>query len=176
MRHWTEVDCPNALDCFGGGRWGKGAYDHEESSEAGGKPWGICFCMTEQEHAEAQEELDAVMKTTNKPIEVEQIDRCVEEQGCAVIVRGTIVAWFPKFDEQEADWCRDNYFGAWLVMKARQPVIVPPSKEAIESVERCAAELLEILNDISQGEPLGDEFEAVWDLAKGSCTRNENHK
>jgi len=91
----------------------------------------------------------------------------MEGYGYAVLVRGYIVAWFPKFDEQEADWCRDNYFGAWLVMKARQPVIVPPSKEAIESAEKCAAELSEILNDISQGEPLGEEFEAVWDLAKG---------
>lgn len=56
MRHWAEVDCHNALDCFSGGRCGKGAYDHEESSEAGGRPYGRCFCMTEQEHAEAEQE------------------------------------------------------------------------------------------------------------------------
>ena len=75
----------------------------------------------------------------------------MEEHGCAVIVRGNIVAWFQDFDEA-AEWCRANYFGAWLVMKARRPTIVPPSKEAIESAEKYAAELSEILNDISQGE------------------------
>ena len=91
----------------------------------------------------------------------------MERDGYAILVRGNIVAWFQDFDDWAAEWCTNNHFGAWLIMKARQPVIVAPSKEAVESAEKSAAELSEILNDISQGEPLGEEFEAVLDSAKG---------
>jgi hypothetical protein len=79
MRNWEEVDCPNAHECFNGGHWGKGAYDDEESSRAGGKPWGICWCMTEQEHAEAQEELEDAMKTDCIPLSVESLADALQD-------------------------------------------------------------------------------------------------
>ncbi len=79
MRNWEEVDCPNAHECFNGGHWGKGAYDDEESSRAGGKPWGICCCMTEQEHAEAQEELEDAMKTDCIPLSVESLADALQD-------------------------------------------------------------------------------------------------
>jgi len=55
VREPEEVDCHHAWECFGGeGPWGKGAYDDPLSSACGGRPWGHCHCMTQEERKELE--------------------------------------------------------------------------------------------------------------------------
>lgn len=45
--------------------------------------------------------------------------------GAAIIVDGVVVAWFADFTEEARDWCTENYFGRWLVWRAKAPETVP---------------------------------------------------
>jgi len=64
-----------------------------------------------------------------------------EAKGSAVLVCGYIVAWFADFDQAAQEWCTENHFGEWLVVRAKCPRLVPPSKKEIEAIEREAREL-----------------------------------
>ena len=52
MRDPANIACPNAYECFNGGRFGKGAFENELASAMGGKPWTECFCMNDAERLE----------------------------------------------------------------------------------------------------------------------------
>lgn len=70
----------------------------------------------------------------------DQNDNAVK--GSAVLVHGSVVAWFANFDQAAQEWCTENHFGEWLVVGAKRPKLVPPSKKEIEVIEGEARELL----------------------------------
>ena len=63
-----------------------------------------------------------------------------KDLGTAVLVGGQIVAWFADFNEESADWCRDNYFGQWLTWRATYPETVPLTDEEEREVQKKVAE------------------------------------
>ena len=61
--------------------------------------------------------------------------------GTAVIVNGSVVAWFREFDESAHDWCTRNFFGEWLTWDAHKPEVIPLSKAQMAKIRRAAKKL-----------------------------------
>jgi hypothetical protein len=62
-----------------------------------------------------------------------------ECRGVCVIASGRMVAWFAEFNEAAHEWCTDNYFGQWILWKAKSPEIIPLTTEELKECERQAA-------------------------------------
>lgn len=56
-----------------------------------------------------------------------------------MIASGQIVAWFAEFTEEAHEWCTDNYFGQWVLWKAKPPEIVPLTTDELKECERKAS-------------------------------------
>lgn len=65
-------------------------------------------------------------------------------RGTAVLVGGQLVAWFADFNEEAADWCRDNYFGQWLTWRATYPEPIPLTKDEEAEVQKKVAEFMKL--------------------------------
>ena len=65
-------------------------------------------------------------------------------------MRGQIMAWFAEFTEEAREWCTENYFGEWLVWRARPPEIVPLTEAEYAEVQREAAEIVAALNPLPE--------------------------
>lgn len=70
--------------------------------------------------------------------------------GTAVIVGGSIVAWFANFDEYAQEWCRNNHFGEWLAWRALPPTIIPPTLAELEEAAAESEDLLARINSIAR--------------------------
>ena len=72
-------------------------------------------------------------------------------------MRGQIMAWFAEFTEEAREWCTENYFGEWLVWRARPPEIVPLTEAEYAEVQREAAEIVAALNPLPEAPNGGSE-------------------
>lgn len=67
------------------------------------------------------------------------------EPGCAVLVGGSVVAWFADADAAE-EWGTKNHFGQWLTWRSTAPVPIPLTAAERADCERRARELHDGLN------------------------------
>lgn len=64
--------------------------------------------------------------------------------GMAVIVNGSVVAWFSDWTEESMDWCTENYFGRWVAYPATSPKLMAPTEEELEKVSKTVDDLMKM--------------------------------
>ena len=70
--------------------------------------------------------------------------------GAAIIVDGVVVAWFAEFTDEAREWCTENYFGRWLVWRAKTPEIVPLTEGEYDEAMRGAKEMAALFEDLPE--------------------------
>lgn len=64
--------------------------------------------------------------------------------GMAVIVNGSVVAWFSDWTEEAMNWCTENYFGKWVAYQAISPKIISPTEEEMKKVSKVVEDMMKM--------------------------------